>query len=84
MRLECIFCHFPKYFCTCPCVPNSRLEPQHVIARNAGDFCRIPRQSHRVYSLIAAGLDLENEYRSKTVFAVLGSVKCNIASKYKS
>ena len=24
---------------------NSRLEPQHVIARNAGDFCRILRQS---------------------------------------
>jgi hypothetical protein len=45
MRLEYIFCHFPKYFCTCRCVPNSRLETQQVIARNAGDFCRIPRQS---------------------------------------
>jgi hypothetical protein len=45
MRLKCIFCHFQKCFCTCPCVPNSHLAPQHDIARNAGDLCRISRQS---------------------------------------
>jgi hypothetical protein len=63
MRLECIFCHFPKCFCTCHCVPNSHLSTQHVIARNTGDFCRIPRQSPPHYNPIAANMDMRMDLK---------------------